>query len=220
MIRRFFTRFVALLIILACALPQSADARGRHRDHRPRPRAHVSVTHPAPRPGDGWVWVGSRPGLHGWITGHWAHVGVPPRPGWVWVPGWWNGALWLTGFWRPATLVGYHWVEAGPGPEGTWVAGFWEPDGPTPEGMVWRPGYWTGTVWMPGHWVPVESYNIIGPDGQIAFFAVGDGHVEEVALPATQDVYDEQGALEDGPGVLQHAFEEPAGDPETHAPAP
>jgi hypothetical protein len=221
MIRRFFTRVIAALLVLALALPQTADAQRRRTDSRSRPRVHVVVTPTAPRPGAGWVWVADRPGIHGrWIAGHWAHVGVPPRPGWAWVPGWWNGVLWITGFWRPEVLVGYHWIEAGPGPDGAWVPGYWEPDAPAPEGMIWRPGYWTGTAWVSGRWVPVESYNVLGPNGEIEFFAVGDGHVDELALPATEDVYDEHGTVEDGPGVIQHPFEETPVPPSGEAAVP
>ncbi|MBN1334527.1 MAG: YXWGXW repeat-containing protein [Deltaproteobacteria bacterium] len=218
MIRRFFARFVAVLLSLVLLVPQTADAGPRRSDPRSRPRVHVDVR--AHHPGGGWTWVAPRPGRFGaWIAGHYVHVGIPPHPGWVWVPGWWNGVLWITGFWRPAGIVGYHWVEGGPGPDGVWVPGYWAPDAPSPEGMVWRPGYWTGSAWVSGRWVPVESYNVIGPDGQLEFFGVGDGHVDEVALPAVEDVYNEEGNVEDGPGALEPPPEE-APPAEVHAPAP
>jgi hypothetical protein len=104
--------------------------------------------------------------------------------GWVYVSGYWNGAVWVSGFWRPDVRVGFRWVEARVTEEGEYQPGYWEPEGGGPEGTIWRPGYWDGARWVEGGWVPSSQYQTYGPDGELTFFAVGDGQIEDVALPA------------------------------------
>jgi hypothetical protein len=212
------------LFALAWALP--ADARRQH-PRRPPPRhhpappprphhsyhpVHVVVVGPVPHvvtweacPGPDLVWVGGHPGHGGvWVAGHCARVGAPPRAGWVYVPGYWNGVVWIGGFWRPDIRVGFRWVEARVAEDGAYEAGYWEPEDEGPPGTVWRPGYWDGARWIEGGWVPVSQYEAYGPDGELTFFAVGDGVVEDVALPA-EDGVDE---------VIQDGAAPPAEEPE------
>ena len=206
------------LALCALSLAGSAQARPRHpadQDpglchrrppvvivrHHPRRPAAVQVC-----PGPDLVWVPGHPGPRGrWVDGYCRRVGPAPREGWVYVSGYWNGRLWVTGFWRPSIRVGFHWVDAQVNERDEYVAGYWEPDGPAPEGMIWRPGYWDGARWVEPGWVPSESYTTYDENGEVEFFAVGDGHVEELALPATDE---EQEAFdvpqEDGEKARHH----------------
>lgn len=180
-------RAVLMVAALYLALPAPADAR-RHPRHS---RVVISVSPPAHRPaavvgiapGVGWVWVAGHPGRGGgWVNGHWIYKGTPPRPGWVYVEGYWRGTLWISGFWRPSTLVGFHWIEPRVDERGNYIPGYWEPDGPAPEGTIWRPGYWDGTRWVSGQWVKAESYTMYAADGSLQFFGYGDGEIESVTL--------------------------------------
>jgi hypothetical protein len=189
---------------LLLLLPSAADA-GRHHarahahgKHRHAPKVRVVVKSrpravaPQACPGAGTYWVPGHPGVGGiWVAGHCAHVGAPPRSGWVYVSGYWNGAVWVTGFWRPSVRVGFTWVDGHVNEEDEYIAGYWEPEGQAPEDMMWRPGYYDGSDWVAGGWVPTESYEAYDENGELAFFAVGDGHVEELAIPAL-----EEGALD------------------------
>ncbi|MFH1466684.1 MAG: hypothetical protein ABIO70_20025 [Pseudomonadota bacterium] len=207
------------ILTLAWALP--AEARRHHRKpppppphHRPAPPphhpyhyvhpVHVVVVGPVPHvvtweacPGPDLVWVGGHPGPGGhWVSGHCARLGAPPRAGWVYVAGYWNGRAWVSGFWRPTARVGYRWVEARVDEEGAYESGYWEPEAEGPPGTIWRPGYWDGARWVEGGWVLASQYETYGPDGELTFFAVGDGVVEDLALPADETI-DE--LAQDGP---------------------
>jgi hypothetical protein len=210
-------RTTPLLSCLALLLltPLTADAaRHRHHARRPPPPPPVRVVvrttpAPAPRPqcpGPDTVWVAGHPGRGGqWVPGHCDRVGPAPRAGWTYVSGYWNGRVWVSGFWRPGVRVGYTWVEGHVSDNEEYVAGYWEPVDDGPEGMMWRPGYFDGSDWVPGGWVPTESYHAYDQDGELAFFAVGDGHVEELAIPAA-------GIVESGLGSAD------AGEPEEASP--
>ncbi len=189
--------------VLALLIPLDADAKRRHHHHHrhvrkpPPPPARVlvrpvvrvavrSVVRLAaqPCPGPGSVWVSGHPGQGGvWIPGHCATVGAPPRDGYVYVSGYWNGRVWVSGFWRPQVRVGYAWVDAHVNDRDEYIAGYWEPEGENPEGMMWRPGYFDGDDWVAGGWVHTETYSAYDENGELVFFAVGDGHVEELAIP-------------------------------------
>lgn len=185
-----------LSLVLLGLLPDDAEAR-RRGHHRPHVRVEVVVPPPVvrpPAPGPGWVWVPAHPSLTGWVAGHWIQPGPAPRQGWVYVSGYWRAGVWISGFWRPPTRSGFVWVEARVLPDGAYAPGYWQPEGEAPEGMVWRPGYWDGARWVEGVWVPVETFTVYGDDGEVRFFAVGDGQVEELALPATEADAKEQAA--------------------------
>jgi hypothetical protein len=190
---RALAPLLSCLALLLC-LPADAEAKRRHHYARrpPPPPVVRVVVKPAPRPaprqhcpGPDTVWVAGHPGRGGvWVPGHCERVGPSPRAGWVYVSGYWNGRIWVSGFWRPQARVGFAWVDGHVNDADEYVAGYWEPEGLAPDGMIWRPGYFDGSDWVPGGWVPSESYRVYGEDGELAFFAVGDGHVEELAIPA------------------------------------
>jgi hypothetical protein len=192
----FSLPLIASLGLMLLAAPD-ADAAHRHHKHKarhphPPPRVRVVVKPPKvhayarPCPGPGSVWVAGHPGHGGrWVPGHCEHVGPAPRTGWVYVSGYWNGLVWVSGFWRPSVRVGYTWVDAHVTEQDEYVAGYWEPEGAGPDGMMWRPGYFDGSAWVPGGWVPTETYSAYDENGELVFFAVGDGHVEELAIPRT-----------------------------------
>jgi hypothetical protein len=218
-----------LLPLLSClaffllTAPQADAARHRHHARRPPPPPPVRVVvKPSPRraharscPGHDSVWVGGHPGAGGqWIPGHCQAVGPAPRSGWLYVSGYWNGRIWVTGFWRPSARVGYAWVDAHVTDSDDYVAGYWEPEGDGPEGMMWRHGYFDGSDWVAGGWVPTESYQVYDDDGELAFFAVGDGHVEELAIPAAG--IDEVGIGSSDPGAV--AAESLGVEPDPEAP--
>lgn len=193
------------LVLLA---PLQADAARHHaRAHaRKPPPARVRVVLRPPVhvpvqrcPGPDTVWVSGHPGQGGhWVSGHCQRVGPAPRSGWTYVSGYWNGRLWVSGFWRPAGRVGFTWVEAHVNDREEYVAGYWEPEGSSPEGMMWRPGYFDGRAWIAGGWVPTETYSAYDEDGELVFFAVGDGHVEELAIPEVGGLAVERGVTDPG----------------------
>jgi hypothetical protein len=180
--------------LLLVATPDADAARRHHHHHARRPHhpppVRVVVKPPAVTvrvercSGAGSVWVAGHPGPGGpWVAGHCQRVGPAPRSGWVYVSGYWNGLVWVSGFWRPSARVGYTWVEAHVTEQDEYVAGYWEPEGEGPDGMMWRPGYFDGSDWVPGGWVPTSTYSAYDETGELVFFAVGDGHVEELAIP-------------------------------------
>ena len=145
--------------------------------------------HPSPAatrlrcPGPDQAWVEGHKGRGGkWVSGHCSQVGAPPKSGWVYVPGHHDGKAWVRGFWRPPSRTGYHWVEARVDERKGYRAGYWEPDGPAPIGKIWRPGHWDGRSWHQGQWVELESYTMYDEQGEVAFFAVGDGQVQDVQM--------------------------------------
>ncbi len=188
-------------LVFLFLLPQDADAARRHH-HRKHHRHHAKKVHhpyvhplrvvvkavtlvPAQRcPGPDQVWVSGHPGPgNQWVTGHCQHVGRAPRAGWTYVSGYWNGRAYVSGFWRPQLRVGFTWVDPHVNDQQEYITGYWEPEGAAPDGMMWRSGYFDGTDWISGGWVPTESYSAYDEDGELVFFAVGDGHVEELAIP-------------------------------------
>lgn len=227
--------FTLLALTLTWAMP--SEARRHHPRRPPPPPPHRVTPHPPPHPpvrvvvvgpaphvvarevcpGPDLVWVSGHPGPGGyWVAGHCARVGAPPRAGWVYVPGYWNGAIWISGFWRPTARAGFRWVEERVSEDGAYETGYWEPEGGGPEGAIWRPGYWDGARWVEGGWVSSSQYQTYGPDGELTFFAVGDGQIEDVALPAGIDA-----ERQDGPEALE-GFEVrgPEGEPVRHSGAP
>ncbi len=189
----------ALLLSLA---PAEADARhradarahaGKRQPPPPPVRVHVRprqrrVVAPQHCPGPDQVWVPAHPGRGGqWATGHCEQVGPAPRTGWLYVSGYWRTGTFVAGFWRPGTRVGFVWKEPSLNEQDEWAPGYWEPEGEAPDGMIWRSGYWDGQDWIAGGWVPSESYMTYDDNGEIEFFVVGDGHVEELAIPAAGD---------------------------------
>ncbi len=232
-----------LLTCLAFALASSTDAEAHKRRHRhkhvrkpPPPPVRVVVppvrvvvktavrVPPQPCPGVNNVWVAGHPGHGGrWVPGHCEYVGPAPRSGWTYVSGYWNGRIWVTGFWRPSVRVGFTWVGAHVNDQDEYVAGYWEPEGQSPEGMMWRPGYFDGTDWVAGGWVPVETYEAYDENGELAFFAVGDGHVEELAIPAADIDTGDLGTTDPGAVAAEAGpsdTDDPAALQERHASVP
>lgn len=196
--------------------PPRVPVRVRRKQHRPAPPKHCG--------GPDQVWVSGHPGKGGiWIAGHCERVGPAPRAGWIYVSGYWRAGVWVQGFWRPSTRVGFAWVEPRVNNEEEWEPGYWEPDGEAPEGMIWRPGYWDGNEWSEGGWVPSESYTTYDENGEIEFFAVGDGHVEELAIPASgsdEGVTLVEDAAGDEPKEALEAADTGTGPSERHAAVP
>jgi len=177
-------------------LPQDADAARRHhhrknhhakKAHHPhvrvlvKPYTRVPVQRCA---GPDQVWVSGHPGTaNQWVAGHCQYVGQAPRAGWSYVSGYWDGRVLVSGFWRPQVRVGFSWVDSHVNDQQEYITGYWEPEGASPDDMMWRSGYFDGSDWVAGGWVPTESYSAYDEDGELVFFAVGDGHVEELAIP-------------------------------------
>ncbi len=127
----------------------------------------------------------------------------------------------MTGFWRPSARVGFTWVEAHVTDSEEYVTGYWEPEGASPDGMMWRPGYFDGNDWVAGGWVPSERYSAYDDDGELVFFAVGDGHVEELAIPEIGGLEMERGSSDPGDLAADAELGEPQDGPqERHAGVP
>ena len=182
-----------LALALLFVLPGDAEAkRKKARHNRARQHQHVRHRPPAQRPvryrpaapGAQWRWSGGYYRGGRWVSKRYVYHGAPPLSGYMYVPGYWRGSVWISAFWRPPARVGYVWVDEAVTPEsGELVAGYWEPEGEAPEGEIWRPGYWDGRTWVEGQWVTSNTTTVYDEDGELSFFAVGDGHVEEYSLP-------------------------------------